>query len=242
MKVQLFIPCFVNQFYPQVGINMLKLFKKANVEVLYNPEQSCCGQLAFNSGQWNDARKMGTKFIHDFSIDTPVVAPSASCTGYLKNYFKKLFEPETEAYKRFEQLTPQLFELSDFLVNQLHVTDFGSVFPHTVTFHDSCAGLREYHLTNEARLLLSKVKGLELVEMKDRDECCGFGGTFAVKHKYISQAMVSQKVENALETKAEYITSTETSCLMNIEGYITKQQHPIKAVHFTDILVSGWDK
>lgn len=240
MEVQLFIPCFVNQFYPQVGINMLKLFKKANIKAKYNPEQSCCGQVAFNSGQWDEAKKMGTKFITDFSSEIPIVTPSASCAGYLKNYFTKLFEPGTNNYDGFEKLTANLFELSDFLVNKIQFVDFGAEFNHTVTFHDSCAGLREYHLSNEARTLLSNVKGLQLIEMKELDECCGFGGTFAVKHKYISQAMVQQKVENALVTKAEYLTSTETSCLMNIEGYIKKQKLPLKAVHFSDILVSGW--
>lgn len=220
---------------------MLKLLKKADVDVLYNEKQSCCGQIAFNSGQWNDARKMGAKFINDFSLDTHIVAPSASCTGYLKNYFQKLFEKGTKEYERFELLSTQLFELSDFLVNQIQVIDFGAEFHHSVTFHDSCSGLREYRLKDEARILLAKVKGLELVEMEHLDECCGFGGTFAVKHKHISQAMVSQKVDNALLTQAEYITSTETSCLMNIEGYIKKQDLPVKAVHFSDILVAGWE-
>jgi len=126
------------------------------------------------------------------------------------------------------------------LVNQLNITDFGATFPHKVTFHDSCSGLREYKLKDETRILLSQVKGMELVEMEYRDECCGFGGTFAVKHKYISQAMVQQKAEYALRTMAEYITSTETSCMLNIDSYLKKQKLPMKAIHFTEILVSGW--
>jgi L-lactate dehydrogenase complex protein LldE len=238
--VQFFIPCFVNQFYPGVGINMHRIFQKIGVEVVYNPQQACCGQMAFNSGDWPEARKLALKFMNDFQTDTPIVSPSASCSSYLKNYFHKLFEPGTAAHERYQTLTPNIYELSDFLVNQLQITNLGATFPYKVTFHDSCSALREYRLKDEARMLLSKVKGLELIEMNERDECCGFGGTFAVKHKHISQAMVQQKTDRALETGAEYITSTETSCLLNIEGYIKKQQLPIKAVHFSEILVSGW--
>lgn len=238
MQIQLFIPCFVNQFYPQVAKNMLILFEKASIDVEYNPAQSCCGQMAFNAGHWNVARKMGLKFINDFSSNIPIISPSASCTAYIKNYFKSLFEQNTPEYELYQQMVERMYELSDFLVNQLNTIDFLATFPHSVTFHDSCAGLREYKLKNEARLLLSKVNGLELIEMDELDECCGFGGTFAVKHKHISQAMVAQKVDNALRTGAEYITSTETSCLMNIESYVRKQKLPIKVVHFTDILVS----
>lgn len=218
---------------------MVKLFKHLNIEIEYNNKQSCCGQIAFNSGEWKEAGKMGSKFIRDFNPDTPIVSPSASCSSYLKNYFKKLFTDESKEYELFEKLTPNLYELSDFLVNVVKATDFGADFQHTVTFHDSCSGLRDYKLKDEARILLRKVKGLELIEMAETNECCGFGGTFAVKHKHISQAMVQQKVENALATGAEYITSTETSCLMNIEGYIKKQKLPIKAIHFSEILVSN---
>jgi L-lactate dehydrogenase complex protein LldE len=133
-----------------------------------------------------------------------------------------------------------MFELSDFLVNKLRYTDFGAVFPHKVTFHDSCAGLREYGLKQEARLLLSRVKNLELVEMKDRHVCCGFGGTFSVKHEPISAAMAEQKVQNALDTEAEFIVSTDLSCLMHQQGYINKHKLPIKTIHLADVLAAGW--
>lgn len=240
MKVQLFIPCFVNQFYPQVGKNMLKLLEKAQQEISYNPKQSCCGQIAFNSGKWKIASKMATKFINDFDNDKVIVSPSASCSSYLKNYYTKLFKDDKAMLDRFKAFSSNIYELSDYLVNKLNFTDFNAHFPHTVTFHDSCSGLREYKLTDEARILLNQVKELQLVEMKETHECCGFGGTFAVKHKHISQAMVQQKVENAMATNADYITSTETSCLLNIEGYIQKHQLPLKTLHFSEILVQGW--
>jgi len=129
-----------------------------------------------------------------------------------------------------------IFELSDFLVNILKVEDMGAKFPHKVTFHDSCSALREYGLKDEPRKLLSKVEGLELIEMNESDTCCGFGGTFAVKNTAISTAMAANKVRNALETGAEYIVSTEASCLMNINGYINKHQLPVKGIHLADIL------
>ncbi len=219
---------------------MVKLFEKLNLEILYNSKQSCCGQIAFNAGNWKEAKKMATKFICDFQPNIPIVSPSASCTSYLKNYYSKLFEKNSSESIAFEEMNLKNHELSDFLVNHLAVRDISASFPHKVTFHDSCSGLREYKLKNEARILLKHVKGLELIEMENLDECCGFGGTFAVKHKHISQAMVEQKVENALNTGAEYITSTETSCLLNINSYIKKHKLPLKAIHFSEIITSGW--
>ena len=219
---------------------MLKLLKKLDIGVQYNTEQTCCGQIAFNSGEWDVAQKLALKFLNDFHPDKLIVSPSASCSAYLRNYYSKLFKKESDGYQAFQKIGPNIIELSDFLVNHLHTTDFGAYFPHTVTYHDSCSGLREYHLKNEGRILLNQVKGLKLIEMDETHECCGFGGTFAVKHKYISQAMVEQKVEHAIATNADFITSTEVSCLMNIDAYVKKQKLPLKAVHFSDILVSGW--
>jgi len=141
--------------------------------------------------------------------------------------------------ERSQIISERIYELSDFLINKLQVTDFKAEFPHKVTFHDSCAGLREYGIKNEPRQLLENVKGLELLEMKNTDICCGFGGTFAAKFHHISTAMTEQKVENALKTGAEYIISTEASCLMNIESYIKKQKLPIKTIHLADVLAAG---
>jgi L-lactate dehydrogenase complex protein LldE len=134
-----------------------------------------------------------------------------------------------------------LFELTDFLVNHIHFTDFGAEFPHKVCYHDACTALREYGIKQEPRLLLSKVKGLELVEMEETDTCCGFGGTFSAKFPAISTAMTEQKVENALKTGAKYIISTESSCIMNIEAYIRKNNIPLTPIHIADILASGWE-
>ncbi len=239
MTVDLFIPCFVDQFYPQTGVNMMKILRKAGVDIHYNPEQSCCGQMAFNSGFWDEAKALGEKFLKDFPNDRAVVGPSASCTAYVRNSYEKLFH-NTSNHLEFKRLIRNIYELTDFLVNKLGVIDFGARFEHKVTFHDSCAGLREYNLKNEARMLLSKVKGISLVEMEERHVCCGFGGTFSIKNEAISVAMTEQKIQHAIDTEAEFIVSTDLSCLMQLQAYVNKYNIPIKTIHIADILASGW--
>ncbi len=239
MKVDIFIPCFIDQLYPETGESFVKILEHAGCEVNYNPEQTCCGQPSFNSGYWKETRTLATKFLNDFESADIIVSPSASCTGFIKNYYKKLFEEDKKQLDKVNEITPRIFEFSDFLVNQIKKTEFGSVFPHKVTFHDSCAGMREYGIKTEPRRLLESVNGLELIEMDDTTTCCGFGGTFAAKFHSISTAMTEQKVEHALKTGAEYIVSTEASCLMNIQSYINKQKLPIKTIHLADVLSSG---
>lgn len=236
MQVDVFIPCFIDQFYPETAESFVRILEKAGCKINYNPEQTCCGQPAFNSGYWKEARTVATKFLNDFDKADIIVAPSASCTGFIKNYYHKLFEEDKKLLERSEEIKTRVYEFSDFLVNHLGVADLGAEFEHKVTFHDSCAGLREYGIKEEPRKLLSNVKGLELIEMDKLDTCCGFGGTFAAKFHHISTAMTEQKVEIAMETGAEYIVSTEASCLMNMEAYIRKQKLPIKTIHLVDIL------
>jgi L-lactate dehydrogenase complex protein LldE len=238
MEVDIFVPCFIDQVYPDTAWNMVKVLEKAGVKVHYNTEQTCCGQMAFNSGYWEDAKKLGEKFIKDFTRGRPVVTPSASCAGYVRNYFDELFY-NSALHIECKQLQRNLFEITDFLVNVMKVTDLGAVFEHKVTYHDSCAGQNEYGLTSEGRQLLKKVKGLELIEMEESDTCCGFGGTFSVKFEAISTAMAEQKVHHALETGAEYIVSTDSSCLMHQEGYINKHKLPLKVAHIVDVLANG---
>lgn len=238
MKAEAFIPCFIDQFFPETGRNMIKLLEKLKVEVHYNPNQTCCGQMAFNSGFWDEAKELGEKFIKDFQRSQYVVSPSASCTGMVKRQYPKLFH-NSALHNQSKQLQSTIFEFTDFLVNVLKKSDIGAEFNHKVTYHESCASKREYGLTNEPRLLLSKVKGLELIEMEEPDSCCGFGGTFSIKFEGISSAMAQQKVEKALATGAEYIVSTDSSCLMNINGYIEKHKLPIKCIHIVDLLAAN---
>ena len=240
MRVQLFIPCFVDQLYTETAFNMVKVLEKATCEVYYNTNQTCCGQPAFNAGFWNEARDVASKFIKDFDNTDYIVAPSASCVGFVKNYYSKLFE-NSASHNKVKELGSRIYEFSAFLTDVLKITNYGAMLNAKATYHDSCAALRECKIKEGPRKLLQNVKGLELVEMVDNETCCGFGGTFAVKFDAISIAMADQKVNNALATGAEYIISTDTSCLLHIDGYIKGKGLPIKTMHLADVLASGWE-
>ena len=218
---------------------MVRVLRKAGCTVSYNPAQTCCGQPAFNAGFWEDAKDVCKKFIKDFEGDGYIVAPSASCIGFVRNYYKKLFENSGELEK-VEALSVRMYEFTEFMVKVLKVEDVGATFESSATYHDSCAGLREVGIKMEPRKLLSNVRGLTLKEMNDVETCCGFGGTFAVKFQSISSAMADQKVDNANATGAECIISTDVSCLMHIEGYAQKAGKPIRCLHIADVLAMGW--
>jgi L-lactate dehydrogenase complex protein LldE len=237
MTVQLFIPCFVDQLYPETAFNMVKVLEGAGVTVKYNAEQTCCGQPAFNAGFREDARDVCSKFLKDFSGAEYVVTPSASCTGFVKNYYSTLFD-NSSVHNSVRDLGKRMYEFSSFMVNVLGIEDLGASLKGKATYHDSCAALRECRIREEPRKLLAKVKGLELVEMPDVETCCGFGGSFAVKFESISTAMADQKVRNALQVGAEYMISTDLSCLMHLDGYIRKQGYKLKTMHIADVLAS----
>ncbi len=239
MNVQIFIPCFIDQLYPNVAFSMVKVLEKAGCTVRYNSNQTCCGQPAFNAGFWGEAKEVCKKFINDFSGADYVVAPSASCVGFVRNYYNKLFD-QSANQQEVKALAEKTFEFSEFLIKILKVDDVGAVFEGKATYHDSCAALRECGLKQEPRQLLKNVRGLELVEMADNETCCGFGGTFAVKFEPISIAMGDQKINNATTTGAEYLISTDMSCLMHIDGCIKHQHKDLKVIHLADVLASGW--
>jgi len=239
LNIQLFIPCFVDQLFPETAFNMIKVLEKKGCTVQYNTSQTCCGQPAFNAGYWEEAKSVCSKFIRDFEGDDYIVAPSASCVGFVRNYYSRLFE-NSSLHHSVSALGDRVVEFSEFLVNILRVEDTGAVLEGKATYHDSCAALRECRIKEEPRKLLSHVKGLTLTEMQDVETCCGFGGTFAVKFEAISVAMGEQKVENALATGAEYLISTDHSCLMHLQGYINHKGYPLKTLHLADVLASGW--
>lgn len=218
---------------------MVKVLEKAGCTASYNTSQTCCGQPAFNAGFWDEAKSVCSKFIKDFSGNDYVVAPSASCVGFVRNYYGKLFE-NSSVHNEVKDLGKRVFEFSEFMLNILKVENVGAVLNGKATYHDSCAGLRECKIKEGPRKLLSHVKGLSLTEMNDVETCCGFGGTFAVKFEAISVAMGEQKVENALATGAEYLISTDHSCLMHLQGYIKQKGYKLKALHLADVLASGW--
>lgn len=239
MLVDIFIPCFIDQIYPQTAFNMIKILEKVGCKVNYNPNQTCCGQPAFNGGYWDQCKEVGEKFIKDFPNDRYIVSPSASCVGMIKNYYPEIFH-NTVLHNESKTIQKNIIELSDFLVNVLKVTDVGARLDGIATYHDSCAGLREVGIKEEPRTLLSNVKGLELREMNDTETCCGFGGTFSVKYESIAVGMAEQKINHATETKADILISTDVSCLMHLDGFMKKQGTKMRVMHLADVLASGW--
>jgi L-lactate dehydrogenase complex protein LldE len=239
MNVQLFIPCFVDQLFPDTAFNMIKVLEKAGCTVSYNTNQTCCGQPAFNAGFWDESKTVCTKFLKDFRGTDPIVAPSASCVGFVRNYYSKLFE-NSSLHHEVTDMGNRLYEFSEFLVNVLGIDQFNARLEGKATYHDSCAGLRECRIKKEPRQLLANVSGLELQEMEDVETCCGFGGTFAVKFDSISIGMGEQKVENALATGARYLISTDHSCLMHLKGYIEHKGYSLQTLHIADVLANGW--
>ncbi len=230
----------MDQLFPGTAFSTVKLLEKAGCTVSYPTGQTCCGQPAFNAGFRNEAKPVCQKFLRDFSGTDYIVSPSASCVGFVRNYYGELFD-NSSLHHESQETGRRIFELSEFLVKILKRDDFGAVLSGKAAYHDSCAGLRECRIKQEPRTLLSKVKGLQLVEMNDGETCCGFGGTFAVKYEAISVAMGEQKVENALATGADYLISTDLSCLMHLQGYISQKGYPLKTMHLADVLVSGLD-
>ncbi|MBN8688970.1 MAG: (Fe-S)-binding protein [Chitinophagales bacterium] len=239
MNVQIFIPCFVDQLYPDTGFNMVKVLEKAGCTVSYNGNQTCCGQAAFNAGYWDDAKPVCQKFLKDFSGSDYIVGPSASCVGFVRNYYNTLFD-NSSLHHQVQDMNKRIFEFSEFMTDVLGVDDVGATLEGKATYHDSCAALRECKIKEGPRRLLAKVKGLQLTEMNDVETCCGFGGTFAVKFDAISVGMGEQKVENAMATGAEYLISTDLSCLMHLQGYIKTKGYALKTLHLADVMASGW--
>jgi L-lactate dehydrogenase complex protein LldE len=219
---------------------MVKVLEKTGCEVEYNTNQTCCGQPAFNAGFVNDCRSVAQKFLKDFSNDDYIVAPSASCAGFVRNYYPKLFE-NGASHNEVKNLGKRLYEFTEFLTEVLKIEKFGASLHTKATYHDSCAALRECKIKEGPRKLLSHVQGLELTEMQDNETCCGFGGTFSVKFDDISAAMADQKLTHAMATGASAIISTDLSCLMQLEGVIKHKELPLQTMHIADVLASGWE-
>ncbi|SEM15605.1 L-lactate dehydrogenase complex protein LldE [bacterium A37T11] len=239
MTAELFIPCFMDQMYPETAFNTIRILEKAGCNVLYNEAQTCCGQPPYNAGFWDEAKAIGSKFLADFSEEHYIVSPSAACTGMVKYSYSNLFT-NTAVHNRCRNIQSHIFELSDFLVNILKKDYFGAELEGRAVYHDSCSALRECHIHNEPRQLLANVEGLDLVEMPDSDVCCGFGGNLSVKFSAISSAMAEQKIQNAMDVDAEYLISADASCLFHLQAYIEKHKLPLKTMHLADVLAHGW--
>jgi L-lactate dehydrogenase complex protein LldE len=234
MTVTLFIPCFVDALYPRAGISMVEVLERLGHKVVCPEEIACCGQPPFNSGYWEEARTIAAPILEKLKDAEAIVIGSGSCGAMIKKFYPELFAKTAQA-ELAKQVSERTWEFSEFLTKKLGATDLGARFPHKVTYHDGCHGLRELGIKASPRLLLSRVAGLELVEMKE-EVCCGFGGTFAAKFPMISTAMGEVKCANAAETGAEYIVSADSSCLMHIQGLLTRQGKPLKTIHLAEVL------
>ncbi len=234
-KVSLFIPCFVDQLLPQIAVDTVKVLRRIGYEVDYPEDQTCCGQPAFNTGYWDEARPCAEHFVQVFKQADAVVCPSGSCVTMVRNFYPDLLAKSTLRGEALA-LASRTFELSEFLVKVAGVTQVGASFPHAVTYHASCHGLRELKLRDEPLQLLRQVHGLKLIEMARSEECCGFGGTFAMKFADISAAMGTSKAENVAATGAEFVTAIDPSCLLHLQGILGKRQAPIRTIHLASIL------
>jgi L-lactate dehydrogenase complex protein LldE len=224
--------------YPQVGISIVQILERLGHTVECPEEPACCGQPAFNTGYWHESREASMAVIDQLKDSEVVVIPSGSCGAMIKVFYPELFAG-TPYYDLALKLAPKVHEFSSFLVRELKVTDLGAKFNARVTIHDGCHGLRELDNKMPPRALLSKVKGLEIVEMGAAEVCCGFGGTFSAKFPMISTAMGEVKCASALDTKAEYIVSADSSCLMHIQGLLDKQGKKLKTIHLAEILAKS---
>jgi L-lactate dehydrogenase complex protein LldE len=240
-RAQLFITCLAEQFYPSTLRNLVGLLERQGVVVEFPDEQTCCGQPFFNTGFQDEARALARRWLRTFGrSESPIVAPSGSCVDMVR-HFPQLFAPGSAEAVEAAAVAARTFEISEFLVRRLGVSDVGARYPHRVAYHASCHLLRGLGLRAEAKLLLGAVRDIELVPLPEEEVCCGFGGAFSVIYPDVSRAMLDAKVRNVLASGAEVVVACDAGCLMNIAGGLRKRGSTVKALHLVDILASAGD-
>ena len=240
VRVGLFVTCLVDLIRPSVGFAAVKLLEQAGCEV-HVPSQTCCGQPAFNSGDRATARAIAAQVIETFSGFDYVVAPSGSCAGQIRAHYPELFADDPNLSGKANALAAKTYELISFLVDVRGMTTVDAAFDGVATYHDSCSGLRELGVKRQPRRLLASVKGLSLIEMKENETCCGFGGTFAVKYGEISDSIVGKKTENISASGAALLLAGDLGCLMNMAGKLQREGKPVQARHVAEILAGVTD-
>ncbi|MFN3564813.1 MAG: (Fe-S)-binding protein [Burkholderiaceae bacterium] len=237
MRVGLFVTCLVDLVRPEIGFSALKLLELAGCQVGVPESQTCCGQPAYNSGDAATARALAGRVLRDFEAFDYVVVPSGSCAGQIAMHYVDLFRDDPDLKARADALAAKTYELTDFLVNVARIDRLSSHFRGTVTYHDSCSGLRELGVSTQPRELLSKVPGAKLVEMKDCRNCCGFGGTFSLKYGEISAAIVDEKCRNIRASGADAVVAGDLGCLLNIEGRLRRAgDERTRVLHIAQVL------
>lgn len=240
MRISLFITCYNDTLFPETGKSVVRLLERLGHEVDFPLEQTCCGQMHYNTGYQREALPLMRRFVEIFSRTEAVCIPSSSCVAMIRDHYAKMAESANDSGLLAEVigLLPRVFELSELLVRKLGVEDVGAFYPHRVTYHASCHSMRSLHLGDLPLRLLRKVRGIELVELQQVDRCCGFGGTFAVKNSDVSAAMLAEKMQCIQQTRAEVCTAVDNSCLMHILGGLHRQGAGVRTVHLAEILAS----
>lgn len=242
--LDLFVPCFVDQFYPEAAFAAVQVLEALGCTVHCPSGQTCCGQPAYNAGFWDEAKPVVCKWLRDFAPASqgnprPVVVLSSSCTGMVRNAYGDLLPADSEGFLEWQTIRPRVFEWVEFVHAHPRFNDLKFHFPHKVSYHDACSALRECGIRSQVRDLLAQVEGLELIELPDGETCCGFGGTFALKFEGISTAMADQKIQHYLDTGAEYLVSADMSCLMHLQAYADRQKTGVRSLHLAQVLAQG---
>jgi L-lactate dehydrogenase complex protein LldE len=244
MRVALFITCFNDTLFPETGRATVEILERLGIEVAFPFSQTCCGQMHFNTGYQREAIPLVQRFVETFKDYEAVVAPSGSCVGMVRELYPMAADLAND--KRLaadvEELAPRVFELSEFLVKRLGVTDLGAYYPHRVTYHPTCHSLRMLKVGDAPTKLLRAVRGIDFVELSEKQECCGFGGTFAIKNADTSIAMLGDKLRHVLDTEAEVCTAGDNSCLMHMGGGLKRQRAGVRTVHLAEILATTEEK
>ena len=240
MRVSLFITCFNDTLFPDVGRAPVTVLERLGVEVGFPAAQTCCGQMHWNTGYQLEAAPLARRFVRTFADAEAIVCPSASCAGMVREAYPRLAElaGDDELARAAADVIPRVYELTEYLVDVVGVEDVGASFPHRVTYHPTCHSLRLLRVGDAPVRLLRAVRGIDLVELPDAETCCGFGGTFAIKNADTSMAMLSDKVRHVLDTRAEVCTSADTSCLMHIGGALKRQRTGVRTMHLAEILAA----
>lgn len=240
MRASLFITCYNDTLFPETGRAVVALLERLGVQLQFHPRQTCCGQMHANTGFRAEAFSQAKRFVRLYQDTEVVVIPSSSCVAMIRDQYPGLFEElgNDTLRNEFAALLPRVYELSEFLIDRLGVDDVGAYFPHRVTYHASCHGLRGLHLGDRPFRLLAKVRGLNLVPLANLDRCCGFGGTFSVKNGEVSSAMLAVKLEDVASTGAEYCTALDNSCLMHLGGAMHRQYIGMQTIHMAQILAT----
>ncbi|PAF46573.1 oxidoreductase [Helicobacter sp. 12S02232-10] len=235
MKVYFYSTCLGGVAYSDTCVNAIKLLQKEGVEVIFKKDQTCCGQPSYNSGYYEESKKVALYNINLFQEDYPIIVPSGSCAGMMKHDYLELFEGSPE-YGRVNDFCSRVFELSEFLDKRLGVKYEDCGKPVKITWHSNCHALRVAKIIDSSKALLRRLSNVELIELEREEECCGFGGTFSIKEPEISKAMVSEKIEDIQSKNVQYLVSGDAGCLLNISGAMEKMGVKVKPVHLYDFI------